>query len=457
MPYNGSGVFTPPASSFPAVANTLIESAKFNAVVTDVATGLSTALTKDGQTVATVAIPFDAGIKTDTVSENTSAAGVTVDGVLLKDGGATIKDSVTQFQDDADATKQMRFQLSGITTGNTRTLTVPDASTTLVGTDATQTLTNKTLGTTSASGVQKWAKGADVASANALTLGDDGNYFDITGTTAITSITTKAPGTVIKLHFDAILTLTHHATDLILPGAANITTAAGDEAEFIEYASGDWRCTNYTKASGRPVVGGVQTRQTFLSGSGTYTTPANARAINVRLAGAGGAGGGSGSGSPGAGAAGGDTTFSTLTAAGGGGGRASTATGIPTIPVGTNGDINISGGGAGAPSGTNGVRGGHGGNSAFGGGASAQTTDGGAGSAGGTNSGAGGAGGASTAANGGCGGGGASGAYVEKLIASPSATYAYSVGAAGVAGTAGTSGYAGGAGAAGVIIVDEYY
>lgn len=96
---------------------------------------------------------------------------------------------------------------------------------------------------------QTWSKGADVASATALTLGIDGNYFDITGTTTITSISTLGIGTVIKLHFDGILTLTHHATDLILPGGANITTAAGDEAEFIEYASGDWRCTKYSLAS----------------------------------------------------------------------------------------------------------------------------------------------------------------------------------------------------------------
>jgi hypothetical protein len=96
---------------------------------------------------------------------------------------------------------------------------------------------------------QTWSKGADVASANALTLGADGNYFDITGTTAITSIATVGVGTVVKLHFDGALTLTHHATDLILPGGANITTAAGDEAEFVEYATGDWRCTNYSPAS----------------------------------------------------------------------------------------------------------------------------------------------------------------------------------------------------------------
>jgi len=98
----------------------------------------------------------------------------------------------------------------------------------------------------------RWSKGADIASAAALSPGTDGNYFDVTGTTSITSINALAVGTVIKLHFDAALTLTHHATDLILPGAANITTAAGDEAEFIEYATGDWRCINYQVAATAP-------------------------------------------------------------------------------------------------------------------------------------------------------------------------------------------------------------
>lgn len=57
----------------------------------------------------------------------------------------TIRDDRLTIQDNADTTKQVALQLSGITTGTTRTLTIPDASTTLVGTDATQTLTNKTL------------------------------------------------------------------------------------------------------------------------------------------------------------------------------------------------------------------------------------------------------------------------------------------------------------------------
>jgi len=103
----------------------------------------------------------------------------------------------------------------------------------------------------------QWSKGADVASATALAVLTDGNYFDVTGTTTITSInTTGGPGTLIKLHFDGVVTLTHHATDLILAGAANFTTEAGDELEVVEYASGDYRMTGWSLAGTAPGGGG---------------------------------------------------------------------------------------------------------------------------------------------------------------------------------------------------------
>ena len=86
-----------------------------------------------------------------------------------------------------------------------------------------------------------------------MTLGD-GTYFDITGTTTINTIGSKGIGTRLVLDFDGALELTH-SSDLVLPSGANITTAAGDIAEFYEYASGDWRCVSYTKASGAAVVG----------------------------------------------------------------------------------------------------------------------------------------------------------------------------------------------------------
>ena len=94
-------------------------------------------------------------------------------------------------------------------------------------------------------------KGSDIASATSLTLGKDGNLFDVTGTTTITTIGTQGIGSIVTLQFDAALTFTHHSTNLILPGAVNIITAAGDIAVMYEYASADWRCISYTRASGK--------------------------------------------------------------------------------------------------------------------------------------------------------------------------------------------------------------
>lgn len=57
----------------------------------------------------------------------------------------TIKASNLTIQDDTDFTKQAKFVASGISLLTTRSLTLPNADTTLVGTDVSQALTNKTI------------------------------------------------------------------------------------------------------------------------------------------------------------------------------------------------------------------------------------------------------------------------------------------------------------------------
>lgn len=65
--------------------------------------------------------------------------------------GGYIRDNV-YFQDSADPTKQMQIELGGISAGATRILTIPNATTTMVGHDVAQTLSNKTLPSPTLSG-----------------------------------------------------------------------------------------------------------------------------------------------------------------------------------------------------------------------------------------------------------------------------------------------------------------
>ncbi len=91
--------------------------------------------------------------------------------------------------------------------------------------------------------------GSNVASASTIDLeAATGDLVDVTGTTAITAITLN-DGHERTVRFTGILTLTNGAS-LVLPGGANITTAAGDFAIFRGYAAGVVRCVSYHPISG---------------------------------------------------------------------------------------------------------------------------------------------------------------------------------------------------------------
>lgn len=82
--------------------------------------------------------------------------------------------SSTKWVDHDDETKAVQFDVSGISSATTRTLIIPDVSTTLVGTDNIQTLTNKTINHIT----------NDIA-ANKLLL--NGGILDLSGATPPTS------------------------------------------------------------------------------------------------------------------------------------------------------------------------------------------------------------------------------------------------------------------------------
>lgn len=202
----------------------------------------------------------------------------------------------------------------------------------------------------------------------------------------------------------------------------------------------------------------VETAQTFLSGSGTYTTPANARQLLVRMVASGGSGQGSGT-SPGNGAAGTNTTFGSWTAVAGGAGSGLVGGSGGTGGTDHTGTVLIrqaGGRGGDSRSGYTYERGGQGGGTPLGSGLDHAPSE--VSRTPAANSGVGGTGGSADAtASPGAGGGG--GEYVEFLINNPAGTYSYAVGGAATGGTAGTgtNPRAGGDSAAGRICVEERY
>lgn len=129
--------------------------------------------------------------------------------------------------------------------------------------------------------VRKFMASAGTAMASASTVDlstADGYYIQITGTTTITALGTESAGIQYLLRFAGALTLTHNATSLILPGGANITTAAGAMALVISEGSGNWRMIYYSLD-----LGYMHVRDEKASGTagGASSTGSNIRTLNT--------------------------------------------------------------------------------------------------------------------------------------------------------------------------------
>jgi hypothetical protein len=93
-----------------------------------------------------------------------------------------------------------------------------------------------------------YAAEASVASSATTDIGGTNSLLiSITGTTTITSFGTNYTGPRF-VRFAGALTLTHNATTLILPGGANILTAAGDRAIVTPTGTG-WVVSQYQRAT----------------------------------------------------------------------------------------------------------------------------------------------------------------------------------------------------------------
>ena len=167
MSYNGSGTFQINTSGQPVVAGTVISSTAFNALTADLATGLSTAITKDGQTTTTARIPFAAGISSTLVTDSSS----TTTGSIITAGGVGIAKALYVGT---------TVNIAGLTASKP---VFTDASKGLVSTG--------TLGADQG--------GSGVANNVAMTVTGSGNFAYTRTLTGVTNVTFPTTGTLATL------------------------------------------------------------------------------------------------------------------------------------------------------------------------------------------------------------------------------------------------------------------
>ncbi len=215
---------------------------------------------------------YDVSTSVPRLVMNIPAAGVKTLAQRTANGDAVTKVNVTQYitrDVSTDPTSyRLNLRLAGANISGTDSETVDavtlnwifDAATAPSSAPATMSgvekFQNKTFDAVTAGATldSLTVQGANIPSAATTNIGaGTGRNINITGTTTITAFDNVAAGIERVLKFAGILTLTHNGTSLILPGAANIVTTAGDEATFLSLGSGNWRCTDYLYA-GAPSV-----------------------------------------------------------------------------------------------------------------------------------------------------------------------------------------------------------
>jgi hypothetical protein len=186
MARNGSGTYSL-VSGNPVTTGSTISSTWANNTLSDIATALTGSIAADGQTPITANLPMSnykhtgAGSASATgqylvygqssaaLADLTLSGALNVTGVVTMVAPSTVllKDSTSFISDDADATKKLAFQASGITTATTRTWTIGNYS----GIPAVPTnegTANQVLISAGAGAQPTWGAGFTPSASNAL-------------------------------------------------------------------------------------------------------------------------------------------------------------------------------------------------------------------------------------------------------------------------------------------------
>jgi hypothetical protein len=165
-------------------------------------------------------------------------------GVVISAGsGLTFQDSTTTFYDNVDNTKQLAFQVSGVSTGTTRTVTIPDANGTLVLNDNTATLSGKTYASPTFSGTittpltasRACVIGASNELAASATTATELGYVNGVTSAIQTQLDAKAPSA--SPTFSGTVTTPVTASRAVVTGASSELAASATTATQIGYLS----------------------------------------------------------------------------------------------------------------------------------------------------------------------------------------------------------------------------
>lgn len=262
MPYSGTGIFTRVYQwANDAAGGINVDASRTDTDSNDIADGLTNCITRDGQSPAVANIPLG-GFKITGLGIGAAATdGVNYGQVFTNPSTFT---GLLNFTSGSTGTGVINF--AGATSVSVPTVATADNSTKAASTAYVTAkafaaaLPAQSLGFLRSDGAvtaftqahtgyaQNEVKGADIASAATINLTTaTGNFVHVTGTAQITAITIPvgAERTVI---FDGALILTHGAA-LLLPGAANIVTAANDRM-IVRGDTAGAIVTSYTKAIG---------------------------------------------------------------------------------------------------------------------------------------------------------------------------------------------------------------
>ncbi len=93
-----------------------------------------------------------------------------------------------------------------------------------------------------------------VTAASTATIAAGSANIAMSGSTGITAFDAAPAGIRKWVAFSGAPLLTYNGTSLILLGAANIQTAAGDQAVFRSLGSGNWTMESYSRVNGLAYV-----------------------------------------------------------------------------------------------------------------------------------------------------------------------------------------------------------